>query len=170
MTVTTTVVFVYSLPPAHCLSRYDFSPLVTQPTYSDFLSSLFFCHVYKSDIHSSQTHCTVQSGKEEKMPELFGEILGMGEKRSQALQRISKEQRISMKFVSPTCNQMLCRSTHSSYVEPPKLMASLRKGRRMCDSKHNIAVPFFGIKIIFIYCHPYFICFLLHTGACTNQH
>lgn len=31
--------FFYSLSPVHCLSRHDFSPLVTQPTYFPFLSS-----------------------------------------------------------------------------------------------------------------------------------
>lgn len=33
------------------------------------------------NIHSSQTHWAVQPGKEEKMPELFGEISRMGEKK-----------------------------------------------------------------------------------------
>lgn len=39
MTITTTVIFFYSLSPVHCLSRHDFSPLVTQPSYFPFLSS-----------------------------------------------------------------------------------------------------------------------------------
>lgn len=57
------------------------------------------------------------------MPELLGEILGMGEKRSQALQRIREEQRISKEFVLSACNQM-----HSSCAKPTKLTASQETG------------------------------------------
>lgn len=112
MITTTTVFFVYPLP--QFIAFQDMILALCSRSLLIQISSphCLCCHVYTSDIHSSQTHCALQPDKEEKMPELFGEISRMGEKRSQAQQRISQQHRISTEFVLPACNQMLCLSTH----------------------------------------------------------
>lgn len=58
--------FCLFFAPVHCLSRYDFSPLVTQPTYSDFLSSLFVlsCVYVRHTFLTNPLRCSIRQGRE----------------------------------------------------------------------------------------------------------